>query len=122
VFAYSFRELKSAIASLPVNRLRGYPGAYYNYPQLPDAARWFQAWRFNQVGSTPTPDAIERVIAFSNFHLYLSAPWKSAHNQGDRIVAQVNDDVFEFDFAIAGTGYFVDPTKRLELAEFAHHF
>ncbi|MGF2009905.1 NAD(P)-binding domain-containing protein [Nostoc sp. DedVER01b] len=112
---------RSAIASLPVNRLRGYPGAYYNYPQLSDASRWFQAWRFNQVGSTPPPDAIERVIAFSNFHLHLSAPWKSAHNQGDRIVAQVNDDVFEFDFAIAGTGYFVDPTKRPELAEFAHH-
>ncbi|MHC5761715.1 NAD(P)-binding domain-containing protein [Nostoc sp.] len=112
---------RSAIASVPVNRLRGYPGAYYNYPQLPDAARWFQAWRFNQVGSTPPPDAIERVIAFSNFHLHLSAPWKAADSQGDRIVAQVNDHVFEFDFAIAGTGYFVDPTKRPELAEFAHH-
>ncbi|MEH2149566.1 NAD(P)-binding domain-containing protein [Nostoc sp.] len=112
---------RSAIASVPVNRVRGYPGAYYNYPQLSDAARWFQAWRFNQVGSTPPPDAIERVIAFSNFHLHLSAPWKGADSQGDRIVAQVNDDVFEFDFAIAGTGYFVDPTKRAELAEFAHH-
>ncbi len=33
----------------------------------------------------------------------------------------MNDDVFEFDFAIAGTGYFVDPTKRPELADFAHH-
>ncbi len=40
---------------------------------------------------------------------------------GDRIVTQVNDDVFEFDFAIAGTGYFVDPTKRPELADFAQH-
>lgn len=112
---------RSEIASLPVIRVRGYPGAYYNYAQLPDAARWFQAWRFNQAGSTPPPDAIERVTAFSNFHLHLSAPWREAHNQGDRIVAQVNDDVFEFDFAIAGTGYFVDPTKRPELADFAHH-
>ena len=112
---------RSAIASLPVIRVRGYPGAYYNYPQLPDAARWFQAWRFNQVGSTPPPDAIERVTAFPNFHLYLSAPWRDAKDQSDRIVAQVNDNVFEFDFAIAGTGYFVDPTKRAELADFAHH-
>ncbi|MCP6760271.1 MAG: NAD(P)-binding domain-containing protein [Fischerella sp. CENA71] len=112
---------RSAIASLPVIRVRGYPGAYYNYPQLPDAARWFQAWRFRQVGSTPPPDAIERAIAFSNFHLHLSAPWKSAQEKGGRIVAQVNDDIFEFDFAIAGTGYFVDPTKRPELADFAQH-
>lgn len=112
---------RSEIASLPVNRVRGYPGAYNNYPQLPDAARWFQAWRFRQVGSTPPPDAIERVIAFPNFHLHLSAPWRSSQEQGDRIIAQVNGDRFEFDFAIAGTGYFVDPTKRPELADFAQY-
>jgi cation diffusion facilitator CzcD-associated flavoprotein CzcO len=41
--------------------------------------------------------------------------------KGERIAIQVNDDVFEFDFAIAGTGYFVDPTKRPELADFAQH-
>ncbi|MEH2406861.1 NAD(P)-binding domain-containing protein [Nostoc sp.] len=64
---------RAAIASLPIIRVRGYPGAYYNYPELPDAARWFQAWRFRQVGSTPPPDAIERAIAFPNFHLHLSA-------------------------------------------------
>ncbi|MEH2275518.1 MAG: SidA/IucD/PvdA family monooxygenase [Nostoc sp.] len=112
---------RPAIASLPVIRVRGYPGAYYNYPELPDAARWFQAWRFRQVGSTPPPDAIERASAFPNFHLHLSATWRSAHEQGNRIVAQVNDDVFEFDFAIAGTGYFVDPRARPELADFAQH-
>ncbi|OKH46228.1 monooxygenase [Calothrix sp. HK-06] len=112
---------RPAIASLPVIRGRGYPGAYYNYPELPDAARWFQAWRFNKLGSTPPPDAIERVIAFRNFHLHLSAPWKTAHERDGRIVAEVNDDVFEFDFVIAGTGYFVDPTRRPELADFAHN-
>ncbi|BAT55705.1 hypothetical protein NOS3756_46980 [Nostoc sp. NIES-3756] len=112
---------RSEIASLPINRVRGYAGVYDNYPQLPDSARWFQAWRFRQVGSTPPPDAIDRVVAFPNFHLHLSAPWRVAQEQNDRIVAQVNDDTFQFDFAIAGTGYFVDPTKRPELADFAHH-
>ncbi|WP_260447145.1 FAD-dependent oxidoreductase, partial [Nostoc sp. 2RC] len=112
---------RSAIASVPVIRARGYPGAYYNYPQLPDAARWFQAWRFRQAGSTPPPDAIERVVAFPNFHLHLSAPWRSAREEAGRIVAQVNEDVFEFDFAIAGTGYFVNPRVRPELSEFAQH-
>ncbi|MEH2432881.1 MAG: FAD-dependent oxidoreductase [Nostoc sp.] len=112
---------RSAIASLPVIRIREYPGAYCNYPQLPDAARWFQAWRFRQAGSTPSRNAIERAIAFPNFHIHLSAPWKSAREKGDRIVIQVNDDVFEFDFVIAGTGYFVDPTKRPELADFAQY-
>ncbi len=112
---------RSAIASQPLLRIREYPGAYCNYPQLPDAARWFQAWRFRQAGSTPSRNAIERAIAFPNFHIHLSAQVKSAREMGDRIVTQVNDDVFEFDFAIAGTGYFVDPTKRPELADFSQH-
>ena len=120
---------RSAIASLSVLRVRDYPGAYDNYPQLPDAARWFQAWRFHQAGTAPPPNSIKRAIAFPNFHIHLSAPWKSARKMGDaeaaakgeRIAIQVNDDVFEFDFAITGTGYFVDPTKRPELADFAQH-
>ncbi|MBN3945360.1 MAG: NAD(P)/FAD-dependent oxidoreductase [Nostoc sp. NMS7] len=112
---------RSEIASLPVIRVRGYPGAYNSYYQIPDADRWFQAWRYRQFGSTPPTDAIERAIAFPNFHLHLSATWRSAQEQDGRIVAQVNDDVFEFDFAIAGTGYFVDPAARPELADFADH-
>ncbi|BAY22010.1 hypothetical protein NIES2100_17730 [Calothrix sp. NIES-2100] len=44
--------------------------------------------------------------------MQIGAPWKSAQEKGDRIVAQVNDDTFEFDFAIAGTGYFVDLILR----------
>jgi FAD-dependent urate hydroxylase len=120
---------RSAIASLSVLRIRDYPGAYDNYPQLPDAARWFQAWHFRQAGTAPPPKSIERAIAFPNFHIHLSAPWKSARKLGDaeaaakgeRIAIQVNDDVFEFDFAIAGTGYFVDPTKRPELADLQEH-
>ncbi|WP_311774154.1 MULTISPECIES: SidA/IucD/PvdA family monooxygenase [unclassified Nostoc] len=120
---------RSAIASLSVLRVRDYPGAYDNYPQLPDAARWFQAWHFRQAGTAPPPNSIKRAIAFPNFHIHLSAPWKSARKLGDaeaaakgeRIAIEVNDDVFEFDFAIAGTGYFVDPTKRPELADFSQH-
>jgi len=112
---------RSEIASLPVIRVWGYPGAYDNYPHLPDAVRWFQAWRFRQAGSTPPTDAIERAIAFPNFHLHLSSPWTSAQERDGRIVAQVNDETFEFDFAIAGTGYFVDPAARPELSDFAQH-
>jgi FAD-dependent urate hydroxylase len=112
---------RSAIASLSVLRIRDYPGAYDNYPQLPDAARWLQAWQFHQAGTAPPPNSIKRAIAFPNFYIHLSAPWKSAWKMGDRLAIEVNDDVFEFDFAIVGTGYFVDPTKRPELADFAQH-
>jgi FAD-dependent urate hydroxylase len=112
---------RPALASLPVGRVRGYPGAYDNFPELPDAVRWHQAIRFRRAGSTPPADAIERVLMFRNFRLHLAAPWLSAREAAGRIVAQTVDGAFDFDFAIAGTGYFVDPGVRPELADFAHH-
>ena len=112
---------RPALASLPVGRVRGYPGAYDNFPELPDAVRWHQAIRFRRAGSTPPADAIERVLKFRNFRLHLAAPWLSAREEAGRIVAQAADREFDFDFAIAGTGYFVDPGVRPELADFAHH-
>jgi len=112
---------RPALASLPVGRVRGYPGAYDNFPELPDAVRWHQAIRFRRAGSTPPADAIERVLKFRNFRLHLAAPWLSAREAAGRIVAQAADGEFDCDFAIAGTGYFVDPGVRCELADFAHH-
>src|SRR5207302_705619 len=53
---------RSSIAAIPISRVRGYPGAYDNYPELPDAVRWHQAIRFRRAGSTPPRDAIERVL------------------------------------------------------------
>ena len=109
---------RPTIASVPITRSRGYPGAYDNYFALPDAMRWEQALRFRRWGSTPTTDAIERTVAFANFHLHLAAPWESARADGERIVARVADEDFRCDFVIAGTGYQADLSARPELAEF----
>ena len=110
---------RSALASLPVARVRGYPGAYDNFPALPDAVRWHQAIRFRRAGSTAPADAIERVLKYPNFRLHLAAQWLAAREETGRILAQAADGEFSFDFAIAGTGYFVDPGARPELADFA---
>jgi FAD-dependent urate hydroxylase len=110
---------RPSIASVPIIRVRGYPGAYDNYRQLPDSVRWRQAFRFRQFGSTPTIDAIQRAVAFPNFHIHLAAPWHEAHVKGDEIVVQAGDGQHRYDHAIAGTGYFVDPSARKELAGFA---
>ena len=110
---------RQVLASVPVARVRGYPGAYDNYPELPDAVRWHQAIRFRRAGSTAPADAIERVLRFPNFRLHLAAPWLTAHAENGRIAAETADGVFQFDFAILGTGYFVDPGARPELADFA---
>ncbi len=110
---------RPSIASLPVIRAHGYPGAYDNYPHLPDAIRWRQALRYRRAGSTPPADSIERVTRFPNFHLHLAAPWQSARIEAGRVVARAGGATFGFDFVIAGTGYFVDPAARNELKDFA---
>ncbi|HUB44851.1 MAG TPA: FAD/NAD(P)-binding protein [Acetobacteraceae bacterium] len=110
---------RPTIAAVPITRSRGYAGAYDNYAALPDAARWTQALRFRQAGSTPTTDAIERAAAFANFHIHLAAPWDAAQVEGDRIVAQVRGRSFRCDFVIAGTGYEANLSACPEFADFA---
>ena len=112
---------RDSIASVPISRSRGFPGAYDNYRSLPDAIRWQQAVRFQRSGSTPTVDAITRAVAFPNFRLHLSSPWTAARMEGGEIVAQAGGAEVRCDFAIAGTGYFQDPNQRAEFSGFAEH-
>lgn len=109
------------IAAVPVTRTRAYPGAYDNYPHLPDAIRWRQARRFRDAGSTPPADAIERATPHANFHLRLGAPWTAARLERGKVVATAAGRSEAFDFVIAGTGYRADPSLRPELAEAAPH-
>jgi FAD-dependent urate hydroxylase len=110
---------RPTIAAVPITRSRGYAGAYDNYAALPDATRWTQALRFRQAGSTPTTDAIERAVAFANFHIHLAAPWDAARIEGDHIVAQVGGEAFHCNYVIAGTGYEANLSACPELADFA---
>jgi FAD-dependent urate hydroxylase len=112
---------RTTIASVPITRSRGYPGAYDNYHRLPDAVRWHQAIRFRRTGSTPTIDAIERAVAFANFHLHLAAPWTEVRADNGQVIVRAGGKAFRFDFVIAGTGYFVDLPARPELADIAPH-
>lgn len=107
------------IAAIPVIRPRIYPGAVANYHELPDADRWQLARIYYLAGSTPPPDAIERVARLANFHLHLNAPWSAAHADNGQVVAIVGPQRLHFDFVIAGTGYAVDLRARPELARFA---
>ena len=109
---------RPTIAAVPITRSRGYPGAYDNFFALSDAARWEQARRFRQWGSTPTTDAIERAVAFPDFQLHLAAPLQSARIEDGRIVVRAGDRDCRCDFVIVGTGYYVDLAARPELSDF----
>jgi len=110
---------RAELPAVPVSRARAYPGAYDNFPALPDAVRWRQALRFRRAGSTAPADAVERVARFANFHLHLGAPWHEASVANGRVHARAADGDFAFDFVIAGTGYAVDLHARPELARIA---
>jgi cation diffusion facilitator CzcD-associated flavoprotein CzcO len=112
---------RASLAATPIARVKGYPGAYDNYGDLPDDVRWHQAIRYRRAGSTAPADAIERVMRHANFRLHLAAPWEAAREEGGEIAGRAGGTEWRFDFAIAGTGYFVDPGARPELADFAHH-
>jgi cation diffusion facilitator CzcD-associated flavoprotein CzcO len=109
---------RDTIAAIPITRSRGFPGAYDNFFQLPDADRWHQAIRFRRAGSTPTTDAIERTVKFPNFHLHLSAPWTNA-TANNGVETTISATTHHFDFVIAGTGYSADIAARPELRDFA---
>jgi len=109
---------RDTIAATPITRSRGFPGAYDNFHQLPDADRWHQAIRFRRAGSTPTTDAIERTVKFPDFHLHLSSPWTNARaNNG--VETTIGGRTYHFDFVIAGTGYSADVAARPELRDFS---
>ena len=110
---------RDRIAAIPITRSRGFPGAYDNYHQLPDADRWHQAIRFFRAGSTPTTDAIERTVKFRNFYLHLSAPWTNAAERDGKIETSIDGATYRLDFVIAGTGYSGDLASRPELRDFA---
>ena len=110
---------RDAIAAIPITRSRGFPGAYDNFYQLPDADRWHQAIRFFGAGSTPTTDAIERTVRFPNFHLHLSAPWTDATERNGQVETTINGRTYRLDFVIAGTGYSGELASRSELCDFA---
>jgi len=110
---------RATIAAVPITRSRGFPGAYDNFYELPDADRWYQAIRFFRAGSTPTTDAIERTVKFPNFHLHLSAPWTNASERDGQVQTTINGATYRFDFVIAGTGYSADLTSRPELRDLA---
>lgn len=110
---------RDAVAAIPVNRSHGYPGANDNYPLVPDTLRWRQMLRLRDAGSMPPPDAVRRAVALPGFVLHPASPWLDATIEDGRIRAELPGGPLTVDFAIAATGYFVDPAARPELAAIA---
>ena len=94
---------------------RSYPGAWDNYPQVPDADRWRLERRIRQSGSQPPREAVVRAAQLRNFHLHLGTPWTSVREADGQVLITTPEENFVADFVIAGTGFRVDPAARPEL-------
>ena len=112
---------RDTIPDTPVIGARFFPGAIDHYHLLPDADRWMHAVRYFRAGSLPTTDAMERAVAFPNFHLYLGAPWTGAAVRDGQVEATIAGTTYRFDHVIAGTGYSGALTMRPELRDIAEH-
>jgi hypothetical protein len=108
-----------SVPATPVVGSRFFPGAIDNYPRMPDDLRWLHAFRYFDAGSTPTTDAIERAVAFPQFHLHLGAPWTMVAERDGQVETVINGVTYRFDHVIAGTGYTGDLAARPELRDFA---
>ncbi|MBS7703773.1 NAD(P)-binding domain-containing protein [Chelatococcus asaccharovorans] len=107
------------LAATAVNKVRAYPGAYDNYPDLPDSIRWRQALRYRRAGTTPPPDSVERVLAFPQFRLHLGAPVVDAALKDGQVRLATPAGWLAVDVVIAATGYAVGADLRPELADIA---
>lgn len=112
---------RNSLASVPINRVRGYPGAFDNYAHLPDEIRWEQALRFRAAGSTPPADSIQRATRHSSFHLHVGSAWREARVENGQVATLIDGELHRFDFVIAGTGYYAAPSARPELADVARY-
>jgi len=110
---------RAELAATAINKVRAYPGAYDNYDSLPDDIRWHQAVRYRRSGSTAPKDSLERAIRHPNFHIHLNTNWPKPTLVHNQVVVQLGATSLPFDFVIAGTGFFVDLSRRAELAAFA---
>src|SRR5207244_2395981 len=77
------------LASLPVIRIRGYPGAYDNYGSLPDAVRWHQEISFRRAGSTKPPAVLSQAVKYYNIHMHLVLRWYAGTHRAHLVVVRV---------------------------------
>lgn len=94
-------------------------GAFEFFHTLPDADRWQLMRTYRASGGAPPRHAVQRAVAWENFHLHLGSEWHKLTQQGERIMVDSSGGRFVFDHLVLGTGYAVDLAARPELAGIA---
>ncbi len=92
------------------------------FADLPDEQRWRFMHRVFQLQVPPPQHTYDRAMDMPGFGLHLGSPWQEVRLLDDgRIDVATPQRRFSFDFLIFGTGFFLDITKRPELASIINH-
>jgi cation diffusion facilitator CzcD-associated flavoprotein CzcO len=88
---------------------------------LPDADKWRFILQIVRMGQLPPADTYQRAREHAGFHLQPGSRWRALEARGETVVIQTDDQVFETDFVILGTGFVTDLGRRPELAGIERH-
>ena len=88
---------------------------------LPDPDKWRFILQIVRMGQLPPADTYQRAQQHPGFHLQPGARWRSVEARAEAVVIRTDDQIFEADFVIVGTGFVTDLKLRPELAEIEPH-
>jgi cation diffusion facilitator CzcD-associated flavoprotein CzcO len=96
-----------------------YNGFLRHFRELDDGWRWRFMNRLLSTREAFPRETWERASRHRNFELRTGCPWLGAEAAGDRVRVETPHGTLEADFAICGTGFDMDLSRRPELAAFA---
>lgn len=98
-----------------------FPGFLRHFHALDDATRWRFMVHLLDLREALPVETWNRVTRHANFHLHVASPWEHVETVGDAVRLHTPRGSFDTDFLICGTGFEMDPGRRVELAGIAQH-
>lgn len=94
------------------------PGSSVGFYHMQDQERWLSFADWLNFGIPPPKETLERVKHFSNFSIHYNTYIEKIDNDNISAMITTNQGEIAADFIIMGTGFAVDLSKRVELANF----
>jgi cation diffusion facilitator CzcD-associated flavoprotein CzcO len=94
-------------------------GFLEHFADLDVASRWRFISHIHSFKPAPPSETIARVRNLPNITIHAGENWTDAALVEDKVRLQATDGAQDVDFAVLGTGYVLDITKREELAVYA---
>ncbi len=107
---------RAALVTVNAYRWAEFVGFLRHLGDLPDADKWRFIRQIVRMGQLPPADTLARASRHPGFHLQPRASCRSFEARGDTVLIRTDDQTFEADFVIVGTGFVTDLRLRPELA------